>query len=567
MTDVLPRGHDASPRPDERSDGVRFSLDDQTKQLLRLLVGDDRGATGQSGQTVDWDSIWSIAGNWRSEELALGSAVLAAEEAVVGEPMATPSALLVRARRGDLTPVPAPSELLVGARQSERGPSRGSPHVRVARPSQELPKGLGMAVAGATWVRNVGLIVVLFAVWQLWGTGIAEAHSQDHLKAEYALLVREQAGGGTSSGDQAIITSGVTPGTAASVGATNVAATPAVKTTTTPTPVKVSTSLAAGQAQGGTAGARSYAQTRAFVEGALPGGVLGRIRIPAVGVDRYFVEGVGEAQLQQGPGRYPGSGLPGQPGNLAIAGHRTTYGAPFFELDHVRVGDKVTIDVPQGRAIYTVSQPPFAVSPYDTTVLANFGDSRLTLTTCNPPFFATTRLIVVAELSEWLPTGARIPVTNARADLAHIGRTARGTSSVRPAFGSGAPVPVHWVAPRLPRAIAPAALHAPRPSRGAAAGGTIAKGTSRKVGGAGGGAVTDALTVSRGLADEGAGWHFGEVPLVLAVVIALAALGSLYGRVAKLFVGSSRWMVMVPMWAAGLLALFKVLGLLLPADL
>jgi hypothetical protein len=55
--------------------------------------------------------------------------------------------------------------------------------------------------------------------------------------------------------------------------------------------------------------------------------------------------------------------------------------------------------------------------------------------------------------------------------------------------------------------------------------------------------------------------------LVLAVVIALAALGSLYGRVAKLFVGSSRWMVMVPMWAAGLLALFKVLGLLLPADL
>ncbi len=567
MTDVLPRGYDTSPRPDERSDRVRFSLDDRTKELLRLLVGDDRGAAGQPGQTVDWDSIWSVAESCGTEELALGSAVLAAQEAAVGEPIATPSALLVRARRGDVTPMPPPSELLVGARPGERGPSDSSVKARLARPDEELPKGLRTAAAGATWVRNIGLIVVLFAVWQLWGTGIAEAHSQDHLKAEYALLVRQQARGATSLGDQATIRSGAKPAAATSVGATKVAATAVVKTPTTPTRPNVGTSSPAGQAESETAGARSYDQTRAFVEGALPGGVLGRIRIPAVGVDRYFVEGVGEAQLQQGPGRYPGSGLPGQPGNLAIAGHRTTYGAPFFELDHVRVGDKVTIDVPQGRAIYTVSQPPFAVSPYDTNVLANFGDSRLTLTTCNPPFFATTRLIVVAELSEWLPTGARISVANVRADPAHMRRTARRTSRVRPAFGAGALVPAHRVAPRLPDAVSRAAVHDPHASPGAVAGGTMTNGTStRKVSGAGG-AVDDASTVSQGLADEGAGWHFGEVPVVLALVIALAALGVVYGRVAKLFVGGSRWMVMVPMWAAGLLALFKVLGLLLPADL
>jgi hypothetical protein len=76
----------------------------------------------------------------------------------------------------------------------------------------------------------------------------------------------------------------------------------------------------------------------------------------------------------------------------------------------------------------------------------------------------------------------------------------------------------------------------------------------------------DASTVG-GLADEGSGWHFGELPTVFAVVIVLGALGALYGRVARLFSGASAWLIMVPMWAAGLLALFRVLGLLLPADL
>jgi hypothetical protein len=78
--------------------------------------------------------------------------------------------------------------------------------------------------------------------------------------------------------------------------------------------------------------------------------------------------------------------------------------------------------------------------------------------------------------------------------------------------------------------------------------------------------ATDTSTVG-GLADEGSGWHFGELPIVFAVVIALGALGALYGRVVRLFSGASRWLIVVPMWAAGLLVLFKVLGLLLPADL
>ncbi len=573
MTLVLPEGYGPSPGLDERREGDRFCLDDETKQLLRLLVAGGRGGVELSGPPVDWDSIWSLAGSCHSEELALGSIALAAEEAVLGEPVATPSALLVRARRAGAAPMAPPSDFLVGAKQLARGASVHAPNPRVLAPSAELPNRLSTALAGATWLRNVGIIVVLFSVWQLWGTGIAEAHSQDHLKAEYALDVSDRASGDNSSGDLATVTSGGAPAAATPVGATRAGTTKGAPTTAggaamKPTGTGAAASSVADLGQGGTAGASSYAQTRAFVEGALPGGVLGRIRIPAIGVDRYFVEGVGEDQLQEGPGRYPGSGLPGQTGNLAIAGHRTTYGAPFFELDHARIGDKVIIDVPQGRATYTVSQPPVAVSPYDTNVLANFGDSRLTLTTCNPPFFATTRLIVVAELSEWLPTGARIPVARVGADTRHIRGRARATSTVLRGFGVGAPVPAHRVVQRLATAIASPIRAAPRASGARLARGTVAKGTSaREVGGTGTKVVNDTSTISQGLADEGAGWHFGELPIVLVVVIALCALGALYGRVARLFVGGSRWMVIVPMWAAGLLALFKVLGLLLPADL
>lgn len=101
--------------------------------------------------------------------------------------------------------------------------------------------------------------------------------------------------------------------------------------------------------------------------------------------------------LKKGPGHYPGTALPGGPGNAAIAGHRTTYGAPFFRLDELEVGDPIFITTPGGRHRYDVSEV-MIVAPEDAWVLDPTEDNRLTLTTCNPRYSAAQRLIVVAEL-------------------------------------------------------------------------------------------------------------------------------------------------------------------------
>jgi sortase A len=130
----------------------------------------------------------------------------------------------------------------------------------------------------------------------------------------------------------------------------------------------------------------------------LPGFAIGVIQIPKIGVEKYLVEGIGESDLQKGPGHYPGTPLPGQPGNVAIAGHRTTYGAPFYNLDALRPGDPIRITTLSGT-IYTYDVTGSrVVSPSDVEVVAATRDNRLTLTTCNPRFSASTRLIVSAAL-------------------------------------------------------------------------------------------------------------------------------------------------------------------------
>ena len=117
----------------------------------------------------------------------------------------------------------------------------------------------------------------------------------------------------------------------------------------------------------------------------------------------YVVQGVTLADLQRGPGHYPGTAMPGDKGNFAVAGHRTTYGAPFFHLDQLRKGDEVVVTARNGkRFVYKVRRQE-VVTPGDTWVLASdpleTGRKTLTLTTCNPRFSNAERLIVFAELT------------------------------------------------------------------------------------------------------------------------------------------------------------------------
>jgi sortase A len=114
--------------------------------------------------------------------------------------------------------------------------------------------------------------------------------------------------------------------------------------------------------------------------------------------------GVTTAELAKGPGHYPGTALPGAPGNFAVAGHRTTHGAPFARLDELLPDDEVHVEDPSGqRWIYRVVESRI-VEPGDTSVIASdpLGGGRptLTLTTCHPRFSNRQRLVVFAELTE-----------------------------------------------------------------------------------------------------------------------------------------------------------------------
>lgn len=124
---------------------------------------------------------------------------------------------------------------------------------------------------------------------------------------------------------------------------------------------------------------------------------------PIVSAEPMFVVGgVGVADLQRGPGHYPTSALPGAGGNFAVAGHRTTYGAPFYHLDQLAPGDEVFVTDRTGqRFTYRVAEQRVVV-PSDSSVLGpdplGAGRPTLTLTTCNPRFSNAQRLIVLAEL-------------------------------------------------------------------------------------------------------------------------------------------------------------------------
>ena len=122
-----------------------------------------------------------------------------------------------------------------------------------------------------------------------------------------------------------------------------------------------------------------------------------KLMIPELGLEAIVVEGVSLSKLKQGPGHFPGTAAPGDPGNCCIAGHRNVYGSWFRNLDKLSPGDAVILSTPDGDYIYQVTDT-FIVRPSDLSVLDQGLKCKLTLITCTPVPKPTHRLIVVAEL-------------------------------------------------------------------------------------------------------------------------------------------------------------------------
>lgn len=160
------------------------------------------------------------------------------------------------------------------------------------------------------------------------------------------------------------------------------------------------TDLWAARLQRGLAGGLSASADDYRAGKIKPGEALTRLEIPRLDVDVVVVEGTSLAALRAGAGHYPSTALPGEAGNVAIAGHRTTYGRPFNRMDELVRGDKVILTTPIERHVYEITGDPFVVEPTDWSPIRDFpkGGSFLTLTSCYPEGSAEYRIVARARL-------------------------------------------------------------------------------------------------------------------------------------------------------------------------
>lgn len=139
------------------------------------------------------------------------------------------------------------------------------------------------------------------------------------------------------------------------------------------------------------------------------GDAIARLRIPSLGVTEIVVNGTDSDSLKRGPGRYLGSAMPGEGELVYVAGHRTTYGAPFSKIDHLRKGDRVYLELPYGTFEYEITGHRI-VAATQTSVLRSKGYEQLVLQACHPRFFATQRYLAYAKPVAVAPPGGGEPM-------------------------------------------------------------------------------------------------------------------------------------------------------------
>ncbi len=210
----------------------------------------------------------------------------------------------------------------------------------------------------------LGLLMFAFVAYQLWGTGIQTAQAQRSLSREFDQLISSAQSGSESTTTTAAPTT--EPPTVDST----------VPTTTVSPVLPPAKPIPAAE------------------EG------VARLEIPRMGLNRIVVEGATADALTKGPGHFPETPLPGQLGNAAIAGHRTTHLAPFFDIDKLQPGDEIIVTTLNGRYVYHVTGTEI-VAPEDYAAVIPTTDvtkATLTLVSCTPRYSAKNRIIVRSEL-------------------------------------------------------------------------------------------------------------------------------------------------------------------------
>jgi len=225
------------------------------------------------------------------------------------------------------------------------------------------------------WVGKVliviGLLLFAFVGYQLWGTGIQTAQAQNRLEDEFERLTGQA-------------TTTTAPSAATTTPATTAPPSPGSDPVTTSAAPATTTTVAAP-----------------VIVGPDIGDPIARLEIPDIDVDVIVVSGVGVQELREGVGHFPESRLPGQLGNAAFAGHRTTYGAPFIDVDDLEPGDRMVVTGAFGqRFVYAVTDTEI-VGPGDYALVVPTDDesvATLTLSSCHPKRSSSQRIIVRSEL-------------------------------------------------------------------------------------------------------------------------------------------------------------------------